>query len=103
FKQKTAYEMTGVQTCALPIFEVVEIQQRDEQRLRALAQRAGQQLVPRAAVEHAGQRVALAELAQVLLGHAPALDLLGELRAVQRSEERRVGKEWSAGWHVRGW
>ena len=47
------------------------------------------ELIPGAAVEHAGQRVALAEVAQVGLGDAPALDLLRQPRALQR--DRRAG------------
>src|SRR5438552_10007819 len=70
--------VTGVQTCALPIYE---------ERL-AQAFLIGREFIGRDAV-------ALALGDNIFYGHGLP-DYLR--RAVRRSEERRVGKEWRARW-----
>src|SRR5205807_7694661 len=97
------YKVTGVQTCALPILGAPEPSQERRQELRAvnrlpeleskrrwLGPRGRRQLLPRLVhvdtdTEH---DAALARLRQDAR-HFPASD---------RSEERRVGKEWGAWW-----
>src|SRR3712207_7813810 len=82
FKQKTAYEilaLTGVQTCALPISEVLP---RHRDRLPALP--CGRQEAPR-------QYLAPVPVAR------PRRPGRGG-GALLRSEERRVGKECRSRW-----
>src|SRR5690349_23651795 len=69
--------VTGVQTCALPIFELGGV--RDAPLLGGSAPRAVEQRVAQDAEEPRARRLAVAEL-------------------VRRSEERRVGKECRSRW-----
>src|SRR5439155_10719278 len=90
--------VTGVQTCALPIFAEVD-------RIRKAIERHGETLLRRLYTEkerdyceqfrnkyerYAG-RFAAKEAGMKALG-------TGWRRGVRRSEERRVGKEGRAGW-----
>src|SRR5205823_12185710 len=95
--------VTGVQTCALPIFFGVFFL-----RLRLLARLGRRQddVVDQAIVLRGfrGEEVvALGVQGHLfdLLSGVPREDLVQLLARAQRSEERRVGKEWrSVGWPV---
>src|SRR5205823_11427457 len=92
--------VTGVQTCALPIY-IVSAQ--DETAERERHQRHQQAVAPRGARDLLQPRRADVELAERLGQTAQVVhpDEDGGLRKYvverERSEERRVGKEWS-GW-----
>src|SRR5256885_2871424 len=84
------YKVTGVQTCALPIFHLEPVV--------VLAQ-----VLDEGAVEHGGQAVVVAALDDVVLGlerEQLALRVGEPLREVHepRTEERRVGKEGRSRW-----
>src|SRR5690606_40495233 len=76
------FHVTGVQTCALPISLVDRgkgLRIAEVSRLRASVERVGHRIAKRAADRHAFVRPA-------------------RVRDLERSEERRVGKEWSCRW-----
>src|SRR5947209_16260040 len=80
--------VTGVQTCALPIFDglladpvVAVAEERDEDRLA---------LLPRDVGEERGRAPADVRVRR--------RSVAGETGQDVRSEERRVGKEWRYGW-----
>src|SRR5438552_4850457 len=78
--------VTGVQTCALPIFD---------RQLHARVAHGPEVLEPRRARAHGGRHRPRDE------GVLGPLVVIGELQVdpvVDRSEERRVGKECRAGW-----
>src|SRR5690606_40590251 len=84
------FHVTGVQTCALPIYpadvedrQVVLPLQEAEEIVRERQTAHGREGPPREAGE-----------ARLDAGQAP----IEHDRAVERSEERRVGKEWRARW-----
>src|SRR5207244_8203037 len=93
--------VTGVQTCALPIFgvdlagdEVPAAIGREQLGHRLPAYR--QQLEHQQGGDHT--RVRAPEVAEVIVArHLAAEGGAGLTHACLRSEERRVGKEWSAG------
>src|SRR5207245_7058139 len=78
--------VTGVQTCALPIYVPHGERARQQHRARAGAARAG----ARGDDARRGSDAALPRP-----GAPPPAE---HALLVQRSEERRVGKEWSSGW-----
>src|SRR5699024_12139353 len=81
--------VTGVQTCALPIYDIIHF-------LLVMHMSAGIEFVKRVHVlfgTFLPQDAVQLHLVDLLL-----LLLLLIICSAQRSEERRVGKEWSAGW-----
>src|SRR5205807_7586742 len=92
------YKVTGVQTCALPIYDA---RVRDVDRGRAISEgerecgrvllRAPGYLV--GLVVHFGEEVKKADRDQDLARGARRAGV-----KPARSEERRVGKEWRRGW-----
>src|SRR5690606_40643699 len=97
------FHVTGVQTCALPIFTLVEevrVRRPGLPRVRKGAQDGGARLpVPgRDVIEHAhGDRERIDQQRGLdLLALAAALSV--EQRGQHRSEERRVVREWRSRW-----
>src|SRR5690606_41165461 len=91
--------VTGVHTCALPI-SAVALSGTREGRLREVAEEIGRaggseriHVVPGDLSKAEGAE-AVARAAEEAMGQ---IDIL-----VNRSEERRVGKEWRAGWSAHG-
>src|SRR5690606_40519688 len=76
------FHVTGVQTCALPIYTAII-------ELDALAD-----TVRAAAKNHDLVAVRSIGLALFLIGRVHVGGIGGELGGASRSEERRVGKEW---------
>src|SRR5439155_8766872 len=92
--------VTGVQTCALPIYVTgaVEILMRHAAAHGATTAK-GRPLVDEQLLEH---EVVAVEVEVVLGVGGGRLDRLGHVAGGvlgrERSEERRVGKEWRCGW-----
>src|SRR5205807_4737595 len=94
------YKVTGVQTCALPIWEIM----REHANVKALLAQWNE--LSSARMQLADNRELAnstdADLAQMAKEEIPALEervarLEREMQvALLRSEERRVGKEWGA-------
>src|SRR5207247_7741104 len=83
--------VTGVQTCALPIFERGLFLRVMERPGRV----QGRSVIIRVFRDETEMRRTLREIVEVSLLGFP---LAGALAAVGRSEERRVGKECSVRW-----
>src|SRR5262249_58440946 len=81
------WSVTGVQTCALPIYELSHAHIAHLLSVHA---------------EVAQQAIGDVRMAQLILddgdGRAEGVDVGRLARGVQRSEERRVGKEWRCRW-----
>src|SRR5690606_40933350 len=96
------FHVTGVQTCALPIFDLpVEFADADD--VAVLLQTSGTTSAPKSAVlRH--RHLASYALGTVEFGAADADEATlvavppYHIAAVARSEERRVGNECRAGW-----
>src|SRR5205823_10069130 len=94
--------VTGVQTCALPIWDVAELTRRVEQLSAAVAKLStapGAAPAPAAAPARARAAAAKApakKAAKKAAAKVPAKKAPGKRPA--RSEERRVGKECRGGW-----
>src|SRR5690606_40930426 len=88
------FHVTGVQTCALPIY-AAEPEQADD---AARSFRAGHIIADDAPVTVAdGLKVPLKELTWHFVSRH-VTDILTASEEEIRSEERRVGKEWSCRW-----
>src|SRR5207253_7405355 len=93
--------VTGVQTCALPIFEVPQALVDEELQRLVKGGAAGEAPAGAALQQAARHRVRLGLLIGELVARQ-ALQPRPEQVRKARSEERRVGKEWRAwGWWER--
>src|SRR5262249_59790981 len=93
------WSVTGVQTCALPIYRAGEAVRAEDQRVSAPERQRSLHLdldlfgETQRSQDHVGARVVLG----LRLAEDAAAYELGD----ERSEERRVGKEGRAGWAPR--
>src|SRR5207248_5123418 len=86
--------VTGVQTCALPIYETTYHRASSVDEAAALFAKGTE------AKYLAGGQTLLPVMKQRLASPSDVIDLakIKELVGVVRSEERRVGKGWRSGW-----
>src|SRR5205807_7717015 len=93
------YKVTGVQTCALPIFGP-----RDERRIAFARLRAAPFAEERLDDTQVGPDGGPVRRGRAFVGRERVLDpaLASREVALARSEERRVGKEWRSRWWGRG-